>query len=492
MSNHPHYLQNNSSPQFKVDLFPRGKQILCLPIAMALFILGCSGVKKEYQPIKALSPDNWLEAGASSQKTDPPWPAAEWWTPFGSSQLSSLIEQAKSANDDIKIAVKRIREADMHARVAGATLLPVVDAAMGVSHIRQVPGQFTPCTRERTADCLMPSLSASYEIDFWGKNASASESALALVHASRLDQVIVTLTITADVATTYFSIVSLRDRLAIARNNLENVKHLQDTIRRRLDHGLATAIDLTQQKRIVADFLSVIPPLELKLRQQINALAILVGQMPESFQIQEETGGISGIMEPAVSPGLPSELLARRPDIQSSEARLIAANADINKARTALFPSITLTAVGGFASTALSSLLVPESAFFSLGGALLQPIFRGEALTGELKYREARYDELLHEYHKTVIAAFSDVENALAAVAQTTSEENAQKEAGQEAKNAYEFSQKQFAAGIIGIDTVLNAERALFSANDVLTQAKLSHLQALVGLSKALGGGWRN
>ncbi|MBI5428386.1 MAG: efflux transporter outer membrane subunit [Nitrospinae bacterium] len=420
---------------FKEGVPGLSQQILCLPAVITLFILGCGG---------------------------------------------------------IKMAVERIREADMYARIAGATLLPVVDASAGISRIRQVPGQFTPCTKERTADCYTASLSASYEIDFWGKNASASESALALAQSSRLDQLIVTLTITADVATAYFSIVGLRDRLAIARNNLENANHLQGNIQRRFDHGLATALDLAQQKRIVANFLSAIPPLELKLRQQTNALAILVGQMPGSLHIQEETGGISGIASPAVTPGLPSELLERRPDIQSAEARLIAANADINKACAALFPSISLTMVGGFASTALSSLLLPESAFFSLGSSLLQPIFRGEALAGELKYREARYNELLHEFHKTVIAAFSDVENALAATTQTLAEENARQEVGQEAKNAYELSQKRFDAGLIDIDTTLNAERTLFSANDALIQAKLSHLQALVSLSKALGGGWRN
>lgn len=492
MSCRPYHHQNNSSAPLGARLPVRGKHMLCLPVAMAFLFLGCGGIKRDYQPVKAAPPESWLETNTSSHKTDPSWPADDWWTHFGSTQLTSLIAEAKSANDDIKMTVERIRQADMHARVAGAALLPVVDGSTGLSHIRQVPGLFTPCSRERTADCFMPSLSASYEIDFWGKNASASESALALAQSSRLDQVVVSLTITANVATTYFSIVGLQDRLAIARNNLENAQHFQENIQRRFDHGLATALDQAQQKRIVANLISTMPPLELKLRQQTNALAILVGKMPESLHLQAETGGISGIAEPAVAPGLPSELLERRPDIQSAEARLIAANADINKARAALFPNISLTMAGGFASVALSSLLLPESAFYTIGGSILQPIFRGEALTGELKFREARYNELLHEYHKTVISAFSDVENALTGTKQTMAEVNAQKEAGQEAKFAYELSQKQFAAGLIDIDTLLNAERVLYAANDALTQAKISHLQALVSLSKALGGGWRS
>lgn len=481
--------QNSFSVLFKIGSISGGKQALCLSVVMTLFLLGCGGIKKDYQPVTVKPPEHWQET--SLQKTTHPWPAADWWTQFGSTRLTSLIAEAKSTNDNIKMAVARIRKADAQARIAGAALLPTVDAAAGISHIRQVPGQLT-CTKQRTADCYIASLSASYEIDFWGKNASASESARALAKSSRLDQVIVTLSITADVATTYFNIVSLRDRLAIARNNLANVKHLQDNIQRRFDHGLATALDLEQHKTLVANLLAAIPPLELQLRQQINALAILVGRMPESLDIPEEAGGLSGIASPAVVPGLPSELLARRPDIQFVEARLIAANADINNARAALFPSISLTTVGGFASTALTSLLVPESAFYSLGSSLLQPIFRGEALTGALKYRKARYNELLHEYHKTVIAAFSDVENALAATTQTTAEETAQKEVERAAKNAYELTRQQLATGLIDIDTVLNAQRTLFSANDALIQARLSRLQALVSLSKALGGGWRN
>ena len=459
-----------------------------LPLVIAMALTGCGIINDTYHPAEVKPPEHWKET--PSQETAPAWPAADWWTQFNSPQLTSFIEEAKSANDDIQASVARVQQADAQARVVGAALLPTIDASAGVTHVRQPPGISVPCVKERTANCLTGSLNASYELDFWGKNESASESAHALAQASRFDQEIVALTVTSGVADSYFSVVGLRDRLAVARGNVANGEHVLDNIQKRFDHGLAPALDLAQQKTLVATLRAAVPPLELQLRQQINALVILLGRTPEALDIPE-SDGLTAITLPAVTPGLPSELLTRRPDIQLAEAQLIAANADINSARAAMFPSITLTAGDGYASTALATLLKPESAFYNLGSSLLQPIFRGGALMGALDVRKARYDELLHDYHKAVIAAFSDVENALAAVAQTDAEQKAQEEAQHEAKNAYDLAQKQFTSGLISIDTLLNTQRALFAANDALSQAKLSHLQALVGLYKALGGGWQ-
>ncbi len=181
----------------------------------------------------------------------------------------------------------------------------------------------------------------------------------------------------------------------------------------------------------------------------------------------------------------------RRPDIQFAEAQLIAANADINQARAILFPSISLTAAGGYASTALATLFRPYSAFWGLGTSLLQPIFHGGALIGALDYRKARYQELLHIYHKTVISAFSDVESALAAVRQTASEQAAQENAQRETKKTYLMTVAQLKTGLVDMDTMLITQQSLFAANNALVQAKLDRFQALVSLYKALGGGWK-
>jgi outer membrane protein, multidrug efflux system len=220
----------------------------------------------------------------------------------------------------------------------------------------------------------------------------------------------------------------------------------------------------------------------------VYALAVLIGKTPESIDVT--SGTLSELAIPVVVAGLPSQLLARRPDVASAEQQLIAANADITVARAELFPSIELTASGGYASSTLSSLVSPANRIYAVSGGLTQPIFHGGALRGELSYRKARYAELLTSYHKTVLTALANVESALVTVRETADQRQRQRDAVSKAQRAYEFAQAQMSAGTVNILTVLNTENALFSAQDTLVQVEYSHLQALVDLFTALGGGW--
>jgi multidrug efflux system outer membrane protein len=188
--------------------------------------------------------------------------------------------------------------------------------------------------------------------------------------------------------------------------------------------------------------------------------------------------------------GLPSQLLTRRPDVAEAEQQLVAANADITVARAALFPSIELTASGGYESNVLSTLVNPANRVYALSAGLTQPIFHGGALRGQLANSKARYTELLTTYHKTVLTALANVESALVAARQTSEQQERQQTAVAKAQRAYEFAQAQMSAGTVNVLTVLNTENALFSAQDTLVQVAYSHLQALVDLYTALGGGW--
>jgi NodT family efflux transporter outer membrane factor (OMF) lipoprotein len=187
---------------------------------------------------------------------------------------------------------------------------------------------------------------------------------------------------------------------------------------------------------------------------------------------------------------LPSELLARRPDVLYAEQQLVEANADITVARAALFPSISLTGSFGYQSSALKNLFSPTSMLWSLGSSVTQSIFHGGALEGSVEYKRARYDELVANYRKAVLSAFIDVDNALNAAQKTDQLEAAQRRAAETARRAYELSLDQFRGGVADITTVLNTEKSLFIAEDTLVQARLSHLEAVVSLYKALGGGW--
>jgi NodT family efflux transporter outer membrane factor (OMF) lipoprotein len=299
----------------------------------------------------------------------------------------------------------------------------------------------------------------------------------------------VALTVISSVATTYFQTLEFRDRLEVARQNLANGQKILHGLRLEQTAGVATGLDVAQQETAVALLDAAIPPLEQQFRQTVDALAVLIGETPESIDV--DRGTLNTLSSPQVVEGLPSQLLSRRPDVAESEQQLIAANADITVARAALFPNIQLTASGGYESKALSSLINPASRIWSLSAGLTQPIFHGGALRGQVVFSNARYAELLSTYHKTVISAFSNVEDALVAARQTKELQARQQKAVDLARRAFQFAQTQMSAGTVNILTVLNTENALFSAQDELVQARFQHLQSLVDLFTALGGGWQ-
>jgi outer membrane protein, multidrug efflux system len=422
--------------------------------------------------------------------TQPPapaadWPTSDWWHGFNSADLDALIGEAQAANDDLRAAVARVHQADAQRRISGAPLLPSVDLDASATRGRQ-PVQGVGYL---TGNDFNPLLSASYELDFWGKNRATYENANYLAKASRFDRTTVELSVLSGVAGTYFQALELRDRLAIAHDNFTNASKIQHGLQLEETAGIATGLDVAQQETVVATVNATIPPLEEQLRQTLDALAILIGRTPEAVEVTH--GSLDELGQPAVRPGLPSQLLARRPDVANAEAQLIAANANIQAARAAFFPDISLTATDGFESGALSHLLSPPYRVWSVSAGLTQPIFHGGALLGQYQLAKGHYEELLADYHKAVISAFANTEDALVAVQQTTELVARQQQAAQTAQRAYDFAQKQMRAGTINILTLLNTETTLFTAKDALAQAKYAHLQALVSLYQALGGGWQ-
>lgn len=454
------------------------KLTLFLPVLLAACSLG-----PDYQKPDLPTPEAWRNPPA---QTSAAWPSADWWQGFGSPQLDRYMEEAKAANNDLAAAMARVRQADAQARIAGAPLLPSVGLTADAVHARQ-PSARTGLMQTGTS--YSPGLTASYELDFWGKNAAASRAADQLLAASRYDRETVALTVMTGVATSYFHTIELRDRLQVAEGNLASASQTLEGLRRQQRAGIVNALDTAQQETVVATLSAAVPPLRQQYGQSLDALAILIGKTPEQIEIANET--LAQLSHPEVRPGLPSALLARRPDVANAEAQLISANANIQAARAAYFPSITLTADGGFVSSALSDVLKPSNAIYSLTAGLTQPIFEGGKLDGQFDLAQARYDELLADYRKAVLSALGNVEDALIALQQTADQEQREAQAVATAQRAYDFARAQMKAGTINILTVLNTENALFSAQDILVQAKSAHLQALVNLYGALGGGWQ-
>ncbi len=452
--------------------------------ALALLLpaaVGACNLGPDYERPETAVPHTWNTAAPSAEA----WPSLEWWKSFGSPQLDALIAEARSSNTDLAAAAARIQQADALARIAGAPLLPSVGANVNAGPTRRLNN----LGKERHFTSFQGVLQASYEIDFWGKNRAALEAAEASASASRYDWQVVSLTITTSVATSYFQALGLQDELRVARDNLARAQRDLDGLVQQQQRGLVPQLAVVQQQTVVDGLAAAIPPLEQQLAMTKDALAILVGKLPEALALR--AGSLLDLSLPAVGPGLPSELLLRRPDVQQAEAQLISANANIRVARAQFFPSFGLTADGGVSSLLLANGAMPVLGVYTFSASITQPIFEGGSLTGQLELSKARYQELLQDYRKAALSAFGDVEDALAATKATADQQATQEKAVASARQAYQMSLDAFHGGTATILSVLVSESTLFSAESARVQARLAHMQALVGLFRALGGGWK-
>lgn len=424
-------------------------------------------------------------------------PPLDWWRGFRSRELTEIIEEARAANLDIAAAVARIVQADATARIAGAPLLPLIDFNGNGTHSQQskTTGSTNVISISRSGanlsiinNNLTATLNASYEIDFWGKNRSALRSAEQLAVASRFDREVVALTTVVAAANAYFQVLATQDRLRVAQDNLASAQRVLGLIQQRLQAGTASALDTAQQESLVNTQRAAIPPLEQTLRQNRVALAVLMARSPESVTIRG--GSLRGIAYPRVTPGLPSGLLTQRPDIREAEANLASANANVENARAQFLPSIKLTGEGGYESAVLKLLLRPESVIYTAAASLVQPIFHGGELLGNLDLQKGKQDELLQIYRKAVISGFADVENALDGIRRTAERERLQREVVTSSRRAFDISEQRLREGTVDLVTVLQTQQTLFQAEDALVQARLAHVQAIVSLYQALGGGW--
>ena len=416
-------------------------------------------------------------------------PALDWWRGFRSREMTDLMEEAQKVNLDIAAATARFIQADAQARIAGAALLPNLSGAGQEAYSRTSGSSASGLSiGGREVVNYSSSLSASYELDFWGKNRDATQAAEETAIANRFDRDVVALTTLTSVANAYFQVLASQDRIRTAEQNIASATRILEAIKQRFKAGTGTDLDVAQQEAVVANQRASVPPLRQTLALNINALATLVSRPPESLHV---TGGsMNRISLPRVTPGLPSELLTQRPDIRRQEAQLASATANVGNARAQFFPSILLTGQGGYQSSALVSLFQPHAAFFSVVGGLTQPIFDGGRILGNFEFTKARQDELLQAYRKTVVSAFADVDNALVSIKQTTEKLRLQREVVAASRRAFQLSEQQLRAGTADIVTVLNTQLTLFQAEDVLWQAQLARLLAFVSLYQALGGGW--
>lgn len=445
-------------------------------LAAAILLSGCSLAPVYEQPELEL-PAQWdtaLEEGVPL--------AADWWTSFGSNELDQMVRQARAGNFDLAAAMSRVRQADIQARIAGASLLPQLSGSL--SGTRSDVESGSGSTRYSAG------LSASYELDVWGKNRDGLASAELNALASAYERDSVALTVDASVVTSYFKVLELRERLHLAEENLRNAEQVMKLVEARVRYGAATELELVQQQTLVEQRRAALPGMRQQVATAETALALLLGDNPQGVAARVHARSLDDVVLPELAAtGLPSELLLRRPDLRRAETQLRAANANIGVARAALFPSISLSASASLQDAALSGLSGADLAT-SFGASLLQPIFRGGALRGQVELTEERYVEMLSSYRQTILTALKEVEDALITVREGRLQYVSQQQVLVNAERAFELAEIQYRAGATDLLTMLNAQQTLFAARDTYLQNTSAQLLNQVSLYKVLGGGY--
>jgi multidrug efflux system outer membrane protein len=408
-----------------------------------------------------------------------------WWQVFQDPQLQDLIHTALQQNYDLQIATERINAARAQVAITRSSLFPQVS---GEGNFAGGKSQFFPLK----ANLLELAADVSFQLDLFGQLRRATEAARAQLLATEYGQRTVTLTLVSDVASAYFSLLQLDLELQITKDTVETQEGSVRLTSLRLDHGVATKLDVLQAQQVLDTANAQLPDLERQIGQEEDAINILLGNYPgpvkRGLKLPEQ------FIPPEVPPGLPSSLLARRPDIRQAEQLLVAANAQIGVAKAAFFPQISLTGSGGGAfgrSSAFSNLMGSQTAIWSYGASVSQPIFTGGALTGGLHLAESQREQALTAYKQAIQRAFGDVSDALIGYQELREVRVQQQQVVADLAESVRLSVMRYRGGTTTYLEVLDGQRSLFSAELTLAQARGNEYQSLVQLYRALGGGWQ-
>ncbi|RMN48104.1 RND efflux system, outer membrane lipoprotein [Pseudomonas syringae pv. papulans] len=430
-------------------------------------------------------PASWaFAANAAAQRSD-----IRWWQQFGSPQLNRLIEQASLDSHEVAAAMARVRQAQASAIIGGAPLLPELAFDLRGERnrfLRNSDRKANPSDDNNTNN-FTSDLTASYEVDFWGGIAAGRDSALQGLRASQFDQATVELTLLANVADRYAQTLAAREQGRIAELNLANAQDVLRLVQTRYESGSATALELAQQKNLVAAQQRELPRVQQLANEQLITLAALLGQPVQNLHLADQP--FDTLNWPDIGPGLPSELLTRRPDLAKAEADLAAAQANVTVARAAMLPKLTLSARLGTENTRAEDWL--RAPFSSLAAGLIGPIFNNGRLAAERDKATARQEELLETYRGAIINSFADVEKALNSMRGQDQQRYWHEEELKQAQTAFRIAQSRYQEGAEVLLTVLETQRTLYQAQDVSVQLRLARVQASIALYKALGGGWQ-
>ncbi|HEX3438674.1 MAG TPA: efflux transporter outer membrane subunit [Pseudacidobacterium sp.] len=456
-------------------------------IAFALMLLtGCT-VGPNYKRPQVDVPGSYRGlAPDAAPQTTASFADEKWWTVFEDQQLQALIHRALAQNYDVRIAAARVLQAQAALGITRADQFPAIYGGASALNLRNPQTKISPAY-DTSANQL--NLSLSWELDFWGKYRRATESARASLLATEWGQKAVIWTLVSNVASAYFQLLELDAEMVISRQTLASRKESLRLVQVREAGGTTALIDVRQSEQLVYTAAESIPDLERRIEQQENLISILLGENPEPITRGKTL--VETNFPPTVPAGLPSSLLERRPDLQSAEQQLVAANAQIGVAKAAYFPDISLTATAGYQSSALTGLFSGPAGLWTFGGQLTQPIFTAGRLRSNVRLTEAQQQEALLFYLQSIQQAFREVSDSLIAYRKDQEFREQQQLLTGAAQDTVRLANVRYGGGVTSYLEVLDSDTRYFNAQVALAQAQLSERLALVQIYNALGGGWQ-
>jgi multidrug efflux system outer membrane protein len=457
---------------------------IVLPVLLVALLSGCM-VGPDYVRPGVEAPQKFSYQPADARDTAD----TEWWKQFGDPVLDALIAEALSGNKNLAIAAANVEQAAALLTQARSPLFPQI--GYGASGTRQRASELgatpVPSSIPNPQTAYQALASASWEIDLWGRIRRLSESARASLLATEEARRGVILSLVASVANTYLQLRGLDEQLEISRRTLATYAESVKLFELQFKYGVISQMNVEQTRSQYETAAAAIPQIESQIAQTENALSVLLGRNPGAI---ERGKPMSDLALPAVPAGVPSGLLERRPDIVQAEQQLIAANAQIGAAKALYFPTISLTGAFGGASADLSDLFKGPARVWSYAGAITGPIFTGGAISGQVAQAEAARQAALLNYEASIQNAFSDVESALASTAKLGEQSVAQQRLVKALSEYSRLARLQYEGGYAPYSTVLQAEQQLFPAELNLAATRAQVFASLVGIYRAMGGGW--
>src|SRR5712671_2764924 len=453
-----------------------------------LSITGCMVGPKYHQPIAPV-PAHFKEGGIpDSGKPDIAY--SDWWRVLNTPELDRLETAADAANQDIKLAMARVDQAEAGARYARSFLFPTISLGASASRTREAQNRPNNGNTGGLAatfnDFQLPAF-LSYEIDAWGRVRNSIESANATEQATAADLRFVRLAVEANVALNYYSLREIDAERQVLDATVHEMQSAVDLTTNRFRGGLSSELEVKQAETLLNQTKAQAQALDVQRAQLEHAIAVLEGKAASDFSIPPSP--LNGL-PPAIPSGLPSELLARRPDIAEVERYVAAANAEIGIAKTAALPHISLTGIAGFESTSMTSLFSWQNGIASLAASAITPVFTGGRTKAGVDEAWAVYRQSLAQYQKTALVAYQEVEDQLAALHVLAGEAQSTADAVAAAQQAETIALNRYRSGLVSYLDVVFAQTALLANQRTATQIGGQRMVATVVLVKALGGGW--